>query len=137
MTTIPNYTILKPIYESPNSLVYRAVRNDNQQPVILKQLQADYPTPAELSRYHHELEILSQLQLPGVIRAYDLKPYQNTLLLVVEDFSGDSLTLLTQQQLLEPLPTRRLNSTPNRSSRDCDRLIKRVKETTRITSAGE
>jgi hypothetical protein len=58
--------------------------------VILKQLKADYPTPAELTRYHHEFEILSQLKLPGVIQAYELKPYQNTLLLVVEDFGGDS-----------------------------------------------
>ncbi len=100
MTTMLNYTILKPIYDSPNSLVYRALRNDDQQPVILKVLKADYPTPAELTRYHHEFEILSQLQLPGVIRAYELKSYQSTLLLVVEDFGGDSLKVLTQQRRL-------------------------------------
>jgi predicted ATPase/GAF domain-containing protein len=100
MTTLLNYTITKLIYDSPNSLVYRAVRNDDQQPVILKQLKADYPTSVMLTRYRHEFEILSQLQLPGVIRAYELKSYQNTLLLVVEDFGGDSLKVLTQQRRL-------------------------------------
>jgi predicted ATPase/signal transduction histidine kinase len=100
ITTIPNYTILEPLYDSPNTLVYRAVRNDDQQPVILKVLKADYLTPAELSRYRHEFEILSQLQLPSVIQAYELKPYHNTLLLVVEDFGGDTLTRLTQQRRL-------------------------------------
>ncbi len=100
MTTILNYTILKPIYDSPHSLVYRALRNDDQQPVILKQLKADYPTPADLTRYHHEFETLSQLKLPGVIQAYELKSYQNTLLLVVENFGGESLKMLTQQRRL-------------------------------------
>ncbi len=100
MITLLNYTLTKLIYDSPNSLVYRAVRNDNQRPVILKQLKADYPTPAELTRYCHEFEILSQLKLPGVIQAYELKPYQNTLLLVVEDFGGDSLKALIPQNRL-------------------------------------
>ncbi len=107
MLSLSDYQILAQLYESPNSLVYRAVRNDDQQPVILKQLKADYLTPAVLARYHHEFEILSLLKLPGVIRAYELRPYQNTLLLVVEDFGGDSLKVLTQQRrwtLAELLP---------------------------------
>ncbi len=101
------YKITKQIYDSPNSIVHRAVRNEDQQPVIIKQLKADYPTPAELARYRHEFEILSHLKLPGVVQVYDWEPYQKTLLLIIEDFSGDSLTFITKQNplsLTELLP---------------------------------
>jgi serine/threonine protein kinase len=48
MMTTTNYQIINKIYESANSLVYRAVRAENNQPIILKVLKEDYPTPAEL-----------------------------------------------------------------------------------------
>jgi serine/threonine protein kinase len=50
MLTLPNYQIHTQIYESANSLVYRGVRKQDNQPVILKVLKEDYPTPEELTR---------------------------------------------------------------------------------------
>jgi len=100
MLNVLDYKITKQIYDSPNSIVYRAVRNEDRQLVIIKQLKADYPTPAELARYRHEFEILSHLKLPGVVRVYDWKPYQKTPLLFIEDFGGDSLASITKQNRL-------------------------------------
>lgn len=91
MLTIPNYQILTQIYESANSLVYRAIKKADNQPVILKVLRSDYPTKEELSRYRQEYDIVRHLNLDGVIKAYSLEKYQNTLVMCLEDFGGDSL----------------------------------------------
>ena len=50
MISLPHITIVNQIYESVNSSVYRGIINKNQQPVIVKLLKEDYPTPAELYR---------------------------------------------------------------------------------------
>jgi predicted ATPase/signal transduction histidine kinase len=91
MNTFTEYQIIAKIYESTNSLVYRAILKRNNQPIILKILKEDYPTPAELSRYKQEYEIIRSLNLDGVVKAYDLQRYQNSLAMLVEDFGGESL----------------------------------------------
>jgi len=94
MLTIPNYQIKEQIYESINSTVYRGIRNKDNQPVILKMLKQDYPTQAELTRYQQEYEIIHDLSLEGVIKVYDIEKYQNTLIIILEDFNGESLKQL-------------------------------------------
>jgi len=91
MLTLPNYQIGTQIYESANSLVYRGVRDEDNQPVILKMLKEDYPTPAELTRYRQEYEITHDLDSTGIIKVYDIEKYQNTLVIILEDFGGESL----------------------------------------------
>ncbi|EDN68943.1 serine/threonine kinase with two-component sensor domain [Beggiatoa sp. PS] len=91
MINIPNYQIGNPIYKSVNSTVYRGVRKHDHQPVILKVLKEDYPTPEELTRYQQEYEITKSLNLDSVIKTYGIEKYKNTLIIVLEDFGGDSL----------------------------------------------
>ncbi|ESA34860.1 serine threonine protein kinase [Leptolyngbya sp. Heron Island J] len=91
MKNIEDYQIIEKIYESDNSLVYRAIITSNKQPIILKILKEDYPTPSELNRYKLEYEITHNLNADGVIKAYDLKRYENTLVILLEDFGGHSL----------------------------------------------
>ncbi len=94
MIVLSGYQTLAQIYESRNSLVYRACRKSNHQPVILKVLKQDYPTPAELTRYSTEYEITRNLKLDGVIEVLSLEKYHRTLALVFEDFGGESLKKL-------------------------------------------
>jgi len=91
MLTLPNYQIGSQIYESVNSLVYRGHRKKDNQPVILKMLKEDYPTPAELTHYRQEDEIIHDLDLAGVIKTYGVEKYQNTLVIILDDFGGTSL----------------------------------------------
>ncbi|MEQ9359134.1 trifunctional serine/threonine-protein kinase/ATP-binding protein/sensor histidine kinase [Coleofasciculus chthonoplastes] len=98
MSKISGYQVFHPIDESTNSLVYRGIRQGDDQPVILKVLKEDYPTPAKLTQYKQEYEITRSLHLDGVIKAYHLQRYQNTLVMVLEDFGGESLKLLINQQ---------------------------------------
>jgi len=98
MLTLPNYQIGSQIYESVNSLVYRGLQKKDNQPVILKMLKQDYPTPAELTRYQQEYEITHDLDLAGVIKTYSIEKYQNTLVIILEDFGGESLKQLMANQ---------------------------------------
>lgn len=102
MNAIADYQIIAKIYESANSLVYRAVSNSNATPVILKVLKEDYPTPSELTRYKQEYQITRSLEIEGAIAAYDLLPYGNTLAMVLEDFGGVSLDILLRSQKFTP-----------------------------------
>jgi predicted ATPase/GAF domain-containing protein/tRNA A-37 threonylcarbamoyl transferase component Bud32 len=101
MNAIANYKILSKIYESSNSLIYRAIDSSSQQSVILKVLKKDYPIPTELTRYKQEYEITHSLQVAGAIKAYDLLPYGNTLAIVLEDFGGTSLEILMESKKID------------------------------------
>lgn len=96
MISLADITIINQIYESVNSLIYRGVFNTTGQRLILKLLKDDYPIPAELYRYRQEYEITRNLNLEGVIKAYELRKYQNTLIMLLEDFGGESLKILQE-----------------------------------------
>ena len=99
MITLPGYQILTQIYETANSLVYRAMREQDNQSVILKVLKEDYPTPQELTRYKQEYEITRNLNLDGVVKAYGLEPYQRSLVIILEDFGASSLKELMDESV--------------------------------------
>jgi predicted ATPase/serine phosphatase RsbU (regulator of sigma subunit)/tRNA A-37 threonylcarbamoyl transferase component Bud32 len=98
MLTIPGVSVQTQIYESANSLVYRGIRQSDNQPIILKILKENYPTPQELARYRTEYQITKSLNISGVVKVYDLQKYQNTLVMSLEDFGGESLKILMQQR---------------------------------------
>jgi serine/threonine protein kinase len=100
MSSISGYYNLCQIYESANSLVYRGVRERDDEAVILKVLKEDYPTPEELRRYKQEYEITCHLNFNGVIKAYGLESYQRSLVMILEDFGASSLNLLMQERSL-------------------------------------
>ncbi|MGB7711459.1 MAG: AAA family ATPase [Microcoleus sp.] len=98
MISLPDITIVSQIYESANSLVYRGILNQNQQPLILKLLKQEYPNPAELYRYQQEYEITCRLNFKGTIKAYELRKYQNTQVMLLEDFGGESLKIMLERR---------------------------------------
>lgn len=91
MLALVDYKVIKQIYESTDSIIYRGIRNKDGLPVILKVLRKDYPTPEDISRYQQEHAITQQLALTGVINTYEIINYENTLIIVLEDFGGKSL----------------------------------------------
>ncbi|OQY46285.1 MAG: serine/threonine-protein kinase PknK [Candidatus Parabeggiatoa sp. nov. 2] len=102
MTTILNYTNCEQIFESDNSIVYRGVREADNLPVILKVLKEDYPSPEKLAHYRQEYDITRRLEnIEGVINTYGLEKYQNTLVIILEDFGGKSLEKMLAPSLLE------------------------------------
>lgn len=94
MLCINGYKIITSIYETTNSIVYRGIRQEDNQPVILKVLKQDYPTPAQLTRYRQEYEITCNLNLEGVIKAYRFDEFERKPAIAFEDFGGVSLKTL-------------------------------------------
>ncbi|NJR74135.1 MAG: serine/threonine protein kinase [Scytonema sp. CRU_2_7] len=106
MISLSSIAVKTEIYESANSLVYRGINKHDNTAVILKVLKEDYPTKAELTRYKQEYEITSSLNLEGVIKAYSQQDYQRTLVIILEDFGGESLQKLMQESVgkYRPMP---------------------------------
>ncbi|MDZ8189401.1 MAG: AAA family ATPase [Nostoc sp. ChiSLP02] len=98
MNAIKNYQILEQIYESDNSLVYRGILKPDNQPIILKILKENYPNSSELNRYKQEYEITRSINADGIIKAYSLERYQNSLVMFLEDFGGSSLKILISER---------------------------------------
>jgi PAS domain S-box-containing protein len=99
MITLPGVTIHSKIYESLASLVYRGIREQDSCAVIAKVLKQDYPSPQELTRYRQEYEITRSFNIKGVAKAYSQQDYQRTLVILLEDFGGESLECWMRQQL--------------------------------------
>jgi serine/threonine protein kinase len=79
------------VYESKKSVVYRAVRESDKLPVIVKLLRAEYPTHEELALFAYEYEIAKELDLPGVIKTYCLENVGRSKAIIMEDFGAISL----------------------------------------------
>ncbi len=90
MIALPGIAIQDKLYESSNSLVYRGIRDDGLA-IVVKILKQDYPSPQEVIRYRQEYEITRSLNLEGVVKAYSQQNYQRTLVILLEDFGGESL----------------------------------------------
>lgn len=91
MLSLPHYQIKKEIYNGKNSIVYRAFREIDAQPVVLKWIKNKTNDPNRLTRYRREYDIIYPLNLKSVIKVYGIEPYKNTLVLILEDFGGKSL----------------------------------------------
>jgi hypothetical protein len=77
MLHLTGYQIHECIYESLSSRVYRGQRKRDGQAVILKELNAEYPSPDERFHYRQEYEFTHALDLEGVITAYSLETAQH------------------------------------------------------------
>ena len=98
MIFIEGLTFRERLYESPGSLVFRALRKDDSLPVVIKWLKDDYPTPSDLTRYRQEFEVTQSLVHPGVVRSHELRSHDKSLLIVFEDFGGMSIDHLLRDR---------------------------------------
>jgi predicted ATPase/signal transduction histidine kinase len=78
------------LHEGENTFVYRARARATHHSVIVK-LPAPGASGRQLTRYRNEYELLSSLELDGVIKAHGLLKHDGRLALVLEDFGAESL----------------------------------------------
>lgn len=72
------YQILAQLHESENSYVYRARRNADGLPVVLKLLRESYPPLERVAWFRREYEITRSLNLAGVVKATALARCRGT-----------------------------------------------------------
>ena len=91
MDTFGAYRLTEKIDETATSVVYRAVKKDSGQRVVVKMLNTETPSPAEIARFRHEYELIRDIDDEAVIKVYDVVVADGKIALVLEDFEGDSL----------------------------------------------
>jgi len=102
---VPGFTILEEVYRGRTRVVYRGRREADGVPVILKTSADALPAAASLQR---EYDLIKDLDLPGVARAYGLAPAGDRVVLVLEDGGGERLKALFATGRLDLRTTLRL-----------------------------
>ena len=87
----PRYQILTTLSQNAKTIVYQALVQPDRTPVVLKILTSNYPSTADIARLKHEYEIVSGLDIPGVVTAYGFDESQGKPILVLENFGGRDL----------------------------------------------
>ncbi|MEM9925493.1 MAG: AAA family ATPase [Cyanobacteria bacterium P01_D01_bin.50] len=103
MVNIQGYHVNEQLYNGSRTLVYRAIRENDQKPVVIKLLKNTYPNFNELLQFRNQYTIAKNLNIPGIIIPYSLEAYQNSYALVMEDFGGVSLREYIQTSNVETL----------------------------------
>ena len=94
MLKLPGYKNLKKINEGLKTVVYRGLKLQSQQPVIVKLLSSKYPHPIDVANLKYQYEITKNLNIPGVVKCLGVERYQNSFALIMEDFGGQSLNYI-------------------------------------------
>ncbi|WP_437893687.1 AAA family ATPase [Sorangium sp. So ce124] len=105
MTDSPRYRVLGVLHQGADTILYRARREKDGRPVVLKALRRDHASPRALGRLQHELEVARALRSPAVVKACGIEPFRDQVTLVLEDFGGRSLDRLLDDD--GPIPLER------------------------------
>jgi predicted ATPase/signal transduction histidine kinase len=97
---LQGYVFTDTLHETDRTIVYRAIRDRDALPVVVKLLKPEYPSLRDISRLRYEYGITQQICLDGVIKSYDLLECGNRLALILEDFGGRSLHPVAQKPAL-------------------------------------
>ena len=83
--SLNGYDIGEVLYDGAKSLVYRGVRQCDQQPVVIKLLKRALPSHNELLSFRHQYILLKDLHIDGVMLPLALESWQEKLALVMPD----------------------------------------------------
>lgn len=90
--TITGFQFNEQIFKNDRTLIHRGTRTADNTAVVIKLSSSAYPTHFELSRLKHEYEVLSQLDIDGVLQTHSLEKHHNGLALILEAFDGRPLS---------------------------------------------
>lgn len=88
---IAGYQINFQLYAGFRTNVYRAIRQSDQLPVVIKLLTSEYPSFNELLQFRHQYTISKNLNIAGIIHPLSLETYGNGYILVMADTGEISL----------------------------------------------
>ncbi|MCA9704516.1 MAG: AAA family ATPase [Myxococcales bacterium] len=92
MRGIGGYQLGALLHESSSSTVYRAQRDADGRPVVIKMLRSARPTPESIARFRYEYETTRMFaDVAGVVDVLELRADEHRWWMAVEDFGGVSL----------------------------------------------
>ncbi|SFN17685.1 AAA family ATPase [Variovorax sp. OV329] len=88
----PGYRVYEALGRTSTHATWRARRGHDSRPVVLKLPLAPQPTPLDIARLHHEVEISQALPADAVVRALGVECWDDERhALVLEDIGGESM----------------------------------------------
>ncbi|MGZ4981061.1 MAG: diguanylate cyclase domain-containing protein [Methylobacter sp.] len=101
MRVISDFQLLEEIYSFGTTRVFRAIRIEDSQQVILKILSGEFLQSDAFVQYQREYQIIDSLKdIEGVITVYDLANIQNSLMIVEEDIGAKSLDMILAEETI-------------------------------------
>ncbi|MCI0691834.1 PAS domain S-box protein [candidate division KSB1 bacterium] len=101
MRLIPGYQIVQELHRGKRRIVYRARREHDDKPVIIKTALDDFPEAVDIAGLKREHEILQHLQIDGIARLYGLERQHDRLALILEDIGGEPLRSLIDSKEID------------------------------------
>ena len=92
MLNLPSYQEINQIYTGNRTVVYRAVRGTERQPVIIKVLRNPHPNFNELVQFRNQYIITRHLEYPAIVQPLALERYNNSYALVMPDEGAIALS---------------------------------------------
>ncbi|MEG4034420.1 AAA family ATPase [Microcoleus sp. S36b_A4] len=105
IANLSGYEITEKLYVGTRTLVYRGIRTRDQYPVVVKLLRNKYPTFNEFVQFRNQYTIAKNLDFPHLVKPLTLEVYQNSYVLVMEDFGGVSLSTYLKTATNETEPS--------------------------------
>jgi len=101
MLDLSEFSLGERLYAGVSSVVYRARRSRDNAAVVIKLLQSEQPTRAEVAQFEHEFRILSKLDIGGVVRVFGLLQDRHQIGIVMEDVGAETLGSVAARKRLE------------------------------------
>jgi histidine kinase len=101
MRSFNNITIQKELYSGKKSIVYRGIKNGSS--VIVKYLINEYPTKEEIDFCQREFDLLKNLNSPYIVKVKSIEKFQNNIVLIFEDITGQSIFEIIQKNEKIPI----------------------------------
>ena len=97
MLNLSGYQENKQIYSGTRTLVYRAIRTRDRQPVVIKVLRNPNPNFNELVQFRNQYIITRYLEHPAIVQPLSLYRYNNSYALVMPDSGATDIDDYWQQ----------------------------------------
>jgi predicted ATPase/signal transduction histidine kinase/DNA-binding NarL/FixJ family response regulator len=95
---LTGYRTLALINVGNRTLIYRGIRERDRCPVVIKILQARFPSAQEVLQLRNHYTITSNLDLPSIPKTLALETYQNSYALITADSESISLKELLERE---------------------------------------
>lgn len=101
MISLTGFQVGDLLYQGPNSQVFRARRECDGLPVVIKIPASPDISIRENLRLQHEYDLLATLDLPRVIKVHDLVQYRSSFAIIEEDYGALDLEAHLDGRILD------------------------------------
>lgn len=98
---INDYHITKKIYSGVRNTVYKAIREYDSKPVVIKVINSKFPSFEEIVKFRNQYTISLNINIDGIVKPLSLEAFNNSYALVMEDYGGISLNEYLAQECLD------------------------------------